>query len=490
MSAIISPDQGNFRDVITTLEKDGSRKWIFAKKPSGTLYNWRSKVSILYLIIFFGLPLIQYKGEPLLMLNVVDRRFIIFGLHFGVQDLIVFGLAMLTFIVFVVLFTVVFGRLFCGWACPQTIFMEMVFRKIEYWIDGDAQAQRNLKKSEWNKNKIIKRSIKYISFFAVSFLIANTFLAYIIGFPELKKIITEPITQHIIGFFVLVLFSILFFAVYAFLREQICIVACPYGRLQGVMLDKKSIVVAYDYVRGEPRGKLKKDNKKHEDGSKCTGKCSGCTVIHEEEKQIQKAGDCIDCYACVAVCPTGIDIRNGTQLECINCTACIDACDAIMQKINKPKGLIRYASDDMISKGAKLKLNKRIISYSVVLMILMTLLAFTFYSHSSVDISILRASGQFYQEHDNGTISNLYTFKIANKKNTPLDIKLKTLNGEIEIIGSDTIIIAGGSEAQGQMFLYIDKNKIKDKKSEINIEIYDKDKLIKNIKTSFMAPIK
>lgn len=466
MSAIINPDKDNFRDRITTVEDDGSRKWIFAKKPHGKFYNLRTITSIVYLIIFFGLPWIQYEGSPFFMLNVVQRKFIIFGLHFGVQDLIVFGLAMLTGVVFIVLFTVVFGRLFCGWACPQTIFMEMVFRKIEYWIEGDMQQQRNLAKSEWTTQKITKRVIKYVVFFLISFLIANTFLAYIIGLPELKKIITEPISQHIIGFFSIFLFTGVFFAVYAFLREQICLVACPYGRLQGVMLDKNSIVVAYDYVRGEPRGKVTKD---------------------EEVKH----GDCIDCKACVHVCPTGIDIRNGTQLECVNCTACIDACDDIMIKIDKPKGLIRYASDNNISKGTKLKFSGRIAAYTGVLLLLLVLLTYTFVSHSVVDASILRTPGQFYQENPDGTISNLYNFKVANKKNKPMEIKflLDHHDGSIKIIGQENIIIPAGEEHQGQLFIIMPQSAKMEKNQKLKIKLLDNNKEIETISTTFMAPV-
>jgi cytochrome c oxidase accessory protein FixG len=465
MSAIIEPDKKNFRDRITTIEDDGSRKWIFAKQPKGSLYNLRSLFSVFYLIIFFTLPLLQYKGEPLFMLNVVQRKFILFGLHFGVQDLIVFGMAMLTGVVFIVLFTVVFGRLFCGWACPQTIFMEMVFRRIEYWIDGDSQQQRALNKAPWDSYKISKRMAKYAIFLLISFLIANTFLAYIIGLPELKKIISEPVTQHIPGFTAISLFTMAFFTVYAFLREQICIVACPYGRLQGVMLDKKSIVVAYDYLRGEPRGKAK--------------------------EQATTQGDCIDCKACVTVCPTGIDIRNGTQLECINCTACIDACNAIMLKIEKPQGLIRYASETNIADRVKTTITPRILAYSAVLVALLGLLSFTFLSHSVVDVSILRTPGQFYQENTDTTISNLYNVKVANKKNQDLHIHIKLLNqeGAIQFIGHEAIIIPPGEEKQGQLFVIIPNRSIHNKKMPLAIGIYDSSKLIKTIHTTFMAPV-
>ncbi|MBL7755419.1 MAG: cytochrome c oxidase accessory protein CcoG [Chitinophagaceae bacterium] len=467
MSAIIDPDRQNFRDTITTVEEDGSRKWIFAKKPKGFYYSLRSFLSWFYLLVFFGLPWLKYEGESLFMLNVIKRKFIIFGLHFGVQDLIVFGIAMLTMVVFIVLFTVVFGRLFCGWACPQTIFMEMVFRKVEYLIDGDAQQQRSLAKAPWDAAKIFKRVLKYVLFYLIALAISHTFLAYIIGIDEVRLIMTEPLTKHIVGFFAMVIFSFAFFVVYAFFREQICIIACPYGRLQGVLLDKNSIVVAYDYQRGEPRGKMLKDNPSAQ-------------------------GDCIDCKACVHVCPTGIDIRNGTQLECVNCTACIDACDDIMKKIQKPLGLIRYASENNISKGVKTNwFSSRIIAYSVVLVILLGLLTFTFLSHSSIDASVLRTPGQFYQENTDGTISNLYNFNVSNKKNQPLKLEFKMLNldATIRMIGNPDITIPGEEEKRGQFFVILPKGKAPASKTTLEIGIYGNGELLKKQSTTFMAPV-
>jgi cytochrome c oxidase accessory protein FixG len=289
-----------FRDSIGTITKEGKRNWIFAKRPHGKLYNARTAVSIVYLIVFFTLPWIKIHGEPLFLFNLLERKFILFSVVFWPQDFFVFALAMLTFIVFIVLFTVVFGRVFCGWVCPQTIFMEMVFRRIEYWIEGDAEKQRRLSKQAWNMEKTLKRTTKFLAFFSLSFVIANYFLAYLIGMDNVLLYIREGIVQHIGVFAPLVAFTAVFFAVYWKFREQACLIVCPYGRLQGVMLDPNSIVVAYDYKRGEPRGKIRKND-------------------------AETHGDCIDCLDCVKVCPTGIDIRNGTQLECVNCTACIDA---------------------------------------------------------------------------------------------------------------------------------------------------------------------
>ena len=290
----------NFRDHIATVDESGKRKWVYAYKPKGKFYTIRTFLSFFYFIVFFGIPFIYIDGRPFFMFNVPAAKFILFGKVFWPQDFFIFGLAMITFVFFIILFTAAFGRLFCGWACPQTNFMEMMFRKVEYLVVGDVPAQKQLRNAPWSAKKIFKLTLKHILFYLLSFIIANFFLAYIINIKELEKIVTEPVSEHAVGFTAIIIFSAVFYAVYAFFREQACTVVCPYGRLQSVLLDKNSMIVAYDYKRGEPRGNFKKHADEH-------------------------LGDCIDCFQCVRVCPTGIDIRNGVQMECVGCTACIDA---------------------------------------------------------------------------------------------------------------------------------------------------------------------
>jgi len=246
-----SSDDESFRDRVSTIDETGKRKWVFAYKPAGRFYNARTFLSILYLVLFFGLPMVKFQGEPFILLNILERKFVIFGFVFWSQDFYLFGITMILFIVFIIVFTVAFGRLFCGWACPQTIFMEMVFRKIEYWIEGDANKQIKLNALPWNWEKVRKKGLKVLVFYVVSFLIGNTFLAYIIGSDALFQIINDPIGVHVKGLVAMIVFSAVFFFVYLWFREQVCTVVCPYGRLQGVLLDKHSVVVAYDYVRGE-----------------------------------------------------------------------------------------------------------------------------------------------------------------------------------------------------------------------------------------------
>lgn len=457
----------SFRDRIATVDEKGKRKWIFAQKPKGKFYNARTYVSWFFFILFFTLPFIYVKGRPLFLFNIPEAKFILFGQVFWPQDFFIFGLTMVTFIIFIILFTAAFGRLFCGWVCPQTIFMEMFFRKIEYAIEGDAASQRILSKAPWNREKILKKSTKHLVFYLMSFIIANFFLAYIIGVKELYRIVTEPVTQHIGGLIAIAVFSGVFYAVYAFFREQACTVVCPYGRLQGVLLDRNSMIVAYDYKRGEPRGKVAK------------------------KEEPAPHGDCIDCFACVRVCPTGIDIRNGTQMECVGCTACIDACDDIMKKINLPTGLIRYASENGISEQKPLRYTGRMKFYTVILIVLAGLLGFMLATRKDVDSTIMRTPGMLYQERGTDSVSNLYNIKISNKtiNDIPLELKLEGMPGTIEIIGNHSIHVAKEGQGAGSFFVVLPTSAIKTRKTEIKVGLYGNGKKIDVISTNFLGPV-
>jgi cytochrome c oxidase accessory protein FixG len=462
-----------FRDSVATISKEGKRNFIFPKKPKGKFYTLRTLASVIYLIIFFTLPFIKVDEEPLFLFNVIQRKFIFFGQVFWPQDFFIFAIGLLTFMVFIILFTVVFGRVFCGWACPQTVFMEMVFRKIEYWLDGDMMAQRRLKEMPWNAYKIRKRITKMAIFYLLSFIIANFFLAYIIGMDNVQAMVKEGVAANTGTFISLLVFSAVFFFVYYWFREQVCIVVCPYGRLQGVLLDKKSIVVAYDYVRGEPRGKIKKIR------PDSTGK-----------KDVQwETGDCVDCHACVRVCPTGIDIRNGTQLECINCTACIDACNSIMDKVGRPRGLIRYESEENIAHNRKTKFNWRIAAYSFMLLLLTAALVLMLVTRDDVDARVVRTAGQMYQTLPDGRIGNLYNIKLVNKtrKDVPVNLKLENMKGEIEIVGKN-ITVPKESYFQTSFFIKIDRSLIDKRKTLLKLGVYQQNKKIETIRITFLGP--
>ncbi|MHC5361845.1 cytochrome c oxidase accessory protein CcoG [Myroides sp. LJL110] len=462
----------SFRDSINTITEDGKRAWIFPKKPSGAYYNKRKIVSYVLILALFVFPFIKVNGNQFFLFNVIERKFNILGFPFWPQDFYLVVISLIIGVVFVTLFTVSFGRLFCGWVCPQTIFMEMVFRRIEYWIDGDRGAQMRLARQPWNAEKVKKRALKWFIFFLISFFIANIFLSYIISSDAVIQMVQEGPFNHLGRFIGLLIFTLVFFMVFTWFREQVCVIACPYGRLQGVLLDNKSTVVAYDYVRGEGengRAKFKKS----------------------QDRTASGFGDCVDCHQCVNVCPTGIDIRNGTQLECVNCTACIDECDHMMRAVNLPTGLIRYASEDEIAKGKKFKITTRQKGYIAVLTVLIGVLVGLLFLRSDLEATVLRVAGQGFI-HQNDSIGNMYSYKVVNK--TSRDFKdlhfvlEKPNQGKIEVIGSSIIHVDKDQYSQGVMLIKIPQYVLESHKTKIHLSLYQNDTLIQRTTTNFLGP--
>jgi cytochrome c oxidase accessory protein FixG len=410
------------------------------------------------LLFFVGAPFIRVNGYPLILLDIASRKFIIFGAIFWAQDTFIIALLMLSFILFIILFTVTFGRLWCGWACPQTIFLEMVFRKIEFMIEGDYKKRYKLDHGPWTSEKIIKKTTKHIIFILISVAMTNTFLMWFIGSEKWLQLIREPIAGHPGGFIAMLIVSAFFYWVYSYFREQICTMVCPYGRMQGVLLDSKSIVVTYDYKRGEPRGP-------------------------------KNTGDCIDCHQCISVCPTAIDIRNGTQLECINCTACIDQCNKIMKITGKPAGLIRFDSEEGIRSGHKTIWNARNRAYSVVLIILFSFFIYTLLSRPVVETTILRTPGLLFQENSDNTISNVYNIKIVNKthKKMPLEIRILSHKGEIKMAGSK-MEVKDQAMFESTFILFIPKEELKTDKIKVEFGIFSNNELVETYKTTFVGP--
>ena len=447
-----------FRDRPTTFSKEGKRLWLFPKMPKGKLYNIRRVIAWSLLGFFYLAPFLKFKGEPLIFLNFLERKFVLFGNTFYPQDFYLLVLAIIALVVFIVLFTVVYGRIFCGWVCPQTVFLEFLYRPIEYLIDGDSSQQQKLVNQEMDAAKALKRILKHGIYLVISFFTILTFMAYVIGTDEVGRMLKGwPIEGFGILMGVLAFTGAHYF-VFAWFREQVCTMVCPYGRLQGVMLDVNTILVAYDYKRGEPRGRGEK-------------------------------GDCINCRKCVAVCPTGIDIRNGTQLECINCTACIDACNSVMSVMNKPSGLIRFASEKSISEGQKVKFNARVIAYSAVLFSLLVLITYLFTVRGSFETHIIRAQGTMFQEYGTDRYSNLYNLELVNKTNSEVKVALKLLSPEGEVIVMGDSLKAGkGEVAQRNLLIVLKKTEVKSSNNHLEIGVYQGGKLVDQISSTFVGP--
>lgn len=461
-------DPLNFRDSLSSVALDGSRNWVYARKVKGFFYTYRTYLSWVLLALLFSGPFLRMEGRPYFLFNIFERKFILFGAVFWPQDTHLLLFLVLIFFVFVILFTVVFGRIWCGWACPQTLFMEMVFRKIEYLIEGDAQQQRLLNAAPWTVGKAIKKGGKFLVFALFSLGIGHLLMAYLIGLDDVAAIITHPPSEHLAGFVGLMVFSSIFLFVFSWFREQACIVVCPYGRLQGVLLDNNSINVMYDYVRGEPRGPLRK-----------------------EASPTKTQGDCVDCNLCVQVCPTGIDIRNGVQMECINCTSCIDACEEVMVKVNRPTGLIRYASENSIKQGIQKLVTSRVKGYSLVLVGLLSVFIFLLTTRPDYEGTITRFPGLTYQARPDSTISNLYSITLINKTFQPQTIQLSSeaAGMEIEIVGDSTWILPPQSKFEGRFFLVKDQQKIKVPQEKVQINLSAKGTVFESVETNFMAPV-
>ncbi len=464
-------DPETFRDSVGTMDNAGKRKWIFPRKPSGKYTNYRTIVAYFLLAVFFILPFLKINGNPVLLINVIDRQFFIFGQPFFPQDFFILALGAITSIVFIILFTVVFGRIFCGWICPQTIFLEMIFRKIDYLIEGDRNKQMKLDRQEWNSEKIWKRSLKWSIFIIISLIITHWMFMYIVGYQEVFNMIKEGPFNNFTSFLVMIVFTAAFYFTFAWFREQVCTLVCPYGRLQGVLIDKQTINVYYDFKRGEKRSKWRKG----------------------EDRKAQGKGDCIDCNQCVVVCPTGIDIRNGQQLECINCTACIDACDEVMVKVGLPTGLIRYATEDEIEKEVPFKFTGRMKAYSVVLLLMLGFLGFLLSNRGTMEAKFIKPAGSTYFVRD-GQITNIYNYTFLNKSNKDQLVTIKIMepaHGTVTLSTADKILLKKDQITKGTVNISFPEKEIKLSKQKVKIGVYDqKGELLDTFETYFEGPFK
>ena len=449
----------DFRDRPNNIDASGQRKWIRAKQPRGKWYLRRNIVGYLLILFLIVAPFLKVDGHPFMLLDILNRKFYLFGLMVFAEDTYILALVMAVTVISIVLFTVVFGRVWCGWACPQTLFLELVYRKIEFLFDGNGRKGKNRKDSAASSG--FRRMAKQAVFVAMSIFFTNVFLMWFIGPAQLWKIMTEPVGDHLVGFLVMIALSMFYYWIYAYFREQVCTLFCPYGRMQGVLLDSNSISVIYDFKRGEPRN-----------------------------SKVSEGGDCINCLQCIAVCPTGIDIRNGSQLECIHCAACIDECNLVMKKINRPYNLIRYDSFRGVESGKRSFLNARSIAYTAVLVVLMVILAFTAGRRSTIDVTMWRAQGTLYQQLDSETISNIYQIMFLNKGNEPLELTLRLLDcptGELTIAGGKIVLPPDGKMKEA-LIVKMKKGSLTGKVTDFKIGLFSGDQLKETITSNFLAP--
>lgn len=449
----------DFRDRPENIDASGQRKWIRAKQPDGKWYRRRNIVGYTLIIFLILAPFLTVGDHPFMLLDILNRKFFIFGLTVFAEDTYIMALVMAAAVIFIVLFTVVFGRVWCGWACPQTLFLELVYRKIEFLIDGNGRPGK--KKSETPSSLKFRSILKHSIYLAVSLFFTNVFLMWIIGPGQLYKIVNEPVSKHIAGFSAMMALSLFYYWIYSSFREQVCTLFCPYGRMQGVLLDNNSIAVIYDYKRGEPRN-----------------------------PKVNEGGDCINCRQCVAVCPTGIDIRNGSQLECIHCAACIDECNTVMRKINKPGNLIRYDSFQGIESGRRSLVNTRSVAYSLVLVALLIALIFTVGNRTTIDVTLWRAQGTLYQQLDIDTYSNIYQVMFLNKGNETLELTPRLIDcpgGELSIAGGKVNLPPNGKMKEA-LIVKMKKSALTGKETTVKIGLYSGDQLKETITTNFLGP--
>lgn len=375
---------------VTTIRKDGSREFLHPADVRGRFTRWRQSSFALLILVYVLLPWIPIDGAPAVFLNVAERQFHLFGITLGTQDIwlaffLITGMGFLLFYL-----TALFGRVWCGYACPQTVWLEFVYRRIERWIDGDPNRRRKLASAPWSPRKAWLRFVKHTAYIVVSLFIAHVFMSYFVSLPALYEMAkNSPLENWTVFLWVFVMSGILYFN-FAWFREQLCIVICPYGRLQSALIDDNSIVIGYDGKRGEPRGKVNTPG----------------------------AGDCVDCFRCVNVCPTGIDIRQGLQMECIGCSACIDACDDVMTRLDRPKGLIRYDSMNGFAGKKTNFIRPRTLVYTGLLFVGMLVMLFSLSRLQPFEANVLRMTGAPYFQQEE-VIRNQFQARVVNKQNSP-----------------------------------------------------------------------
>ncbi|MEO1230646.1 MAG: cytochrome c oxidase accessory protein CcoG [Myxococcota bacterium] len=437
--------------VLTTLSQDGRRIWMRPKISEGFYLNRRRVVGYTLIILFLLLPFVYVGGHPAILLDVAARRFHLLGATFHPTDSALLMLLMLAIFLGIFWITAVFGRVWCGWGCPQTVYMELIFRPIENFFEGGPGKQRQLDR----RRGILpptRRLLKYGVYAVIAFVLGNQFLSYFVGWERLATWVTSSPFAHPGGFAVMAATTGLVFIDFAWFREQMCTVVCPYARLQSALLDRNSVIVGYDALRGEARKRVKA--RTEGDGS----------------------GDCIDCRACVNTCPTGIDIREGLQLECIACTQCIDACDTMMDRVGKPRGLIRLSSQHALESGEETRfVRARTLVYPAIIAVLLGLMGFTLTQQGSADVTVLRQLNAPFVASDDGTVRNQLRVKIVNRAK-----EARTYRMRIPGVASTAIIapqfplrLEAGDTLTTPVFVTLDVSRFEDGKLPIEVIVSD-----------------
>lgn len=415
----------------TTISESGERQWLYPASFKGQWLNRRTLVNVILMILFFGLPWFEVGGHQSLLLDLPHRKFAFFGLVLWPQDSYLLWLLLFTGLLTIFIITAQWGRLWCGWVCPQTVFMEGVFRKIENRIEGKPNQRLKRDRGPWNWDKIWRKGLKHCLFLLVSAHVANTALSYVASSSVVWEMTCQDPRQHLSWFGLMAGVTGLFYLDFAWFREQLCTIACPYGRWQSVLLDDHSLIVGYDFERGESRG-----------GKRL-----------RRQTPDQEYGDCVDCGRCVQVCPTGIDIRNGLQMECINCTACIDACEPVMAKLGKPGGLIRYTSLLELNGFERKAVRPRTIIYAVVLGVAIAVFSYAAQHRKIIEVSVVRAQGQAVMQIEGDHLVNHFRAKLVNKSDDEVRIRLEPRVGYQFVVPMNPWPVAGGQTTTMEIFI-------------------------------------
>jgi len=415
--------------VLSTLEKDGSRRWLRPKLSRGFWLNVRRILAYVLIAVFTLVPFLKINGKPAILLDIVRREFTLFGYTFLPTDSLLLAIFAVGSLITIFLLTAFFGRVWCGWACPQTVYMEFVFRPIERLFDGTV-GRGGQPKSE-RSTAALRWVFRYLVYTIICFYLANTFLAYFVGVDTLWQWVLQSPLSHPVPFLVVAFVTVAMMFDFCFFREQMCILACPYGRFQSVLLDRNSLIVAYNKQRGEPRGKMTKTRSAAlpVTPSSVESPAGGSVdrLVQLSPAGPSSQGDCVDCGLCVVTCPTGIDIRNGLQMECINCTQCIDACNTVMAKVGRPPNLIRYSSqaaDDGERSGF---FRPRVVVYPLILVGLASAFLFLLLNKTHFDAVILRERGNPYTRMESDLIRNVVRLKLTNRQAYPMSFRLAAL---------------------------------------------------------------